>query len=898
MFKYVYFFQVNTVLLYDIPIVSLYIEGQERLCLAQISNTLLKQYSYNEIHNRRVALGITCVQCTPVQLEILRRAGAMPISSRRCGMITRREAERLCKSFLGDNAPPRLPEDFAFTVYHKCAWGCRGSFLPSRYNSSRAKCIKCFYCGLFFSPNKFIFHSHRITAGDKYVQPDAANFNSWRRHMILNGHPPEEIVHAWEDVKAMFNGGTRKRLMNHISSTSKTTATTQRHQQQDKLQRSINVPAPVTTAYTGASNGNDSDKIIMTAAKSSDNRYHFQDTDLSLRCNSSYLESNNFSPEPTKQKCNRIGQNVGTVTAAAMVGVTAVSAPVGAVRPMNIGSTTTHGVSHHGRSNSVSTLQLSEDNAHEMPLSRNFMMDYMWHTHSAQKSNTYGNKNRNCNNGYNITVSPFGLTDYTMHWLRTPSISSNKETFSQLPLITTTGNESRDPDGSSTAFIRNLDNDEFCQQLKYSALKPNTNMSTINGDCFSNTGQDLSHLNKLIDANTSFIPQFVTASAFKPVCQRSKPSVFNASVTVASTTTNLSTTSVGPTAAIATGAQTATKTNHSKIYFSSLPAENMLPSTSDSPLLLETIITSAGATETASNTAPLALTVHANFRSSASNNLQFRGSIPQTSTISQATPRMPNCSAFRAPSLGQCDFKHCEVDVMGSYIDISHSSENGNNNNDIDDDEMVDIETTEDDLQPNKSFKISLSMTSCNHQSDDIPNLVALHTNPHNTEKPALARAERICSTRSVSQISPDYYKNEQNSANVQPVQLPQNGVTNTNVNAETVGFDNTAKQKMIPKMYTKNSNNHHRKLEKFCGRLRQSPVYSSTSNDSLYTPSKNESINNSTRSIEIVNTNCSTHQHQAYNLGTSLVWKKLLSSEVRFNAIIYCLNRKLLREV
>ena len=52
--------QVSTVVLYGIPIVSLYIESQVRLCLAQISNTLLKQFSYNEIHNRRVALGITC----------------------------------------------------------------------------------------------------------------------------------------------------------------------------------------------------------------------------------------------------------------------------------------------------------------------------------------------------------------------------------------------------------------------------------------------------------------------------------------------------------------------------------------------------------------------------------------------------------------------------------------------------------------------------------------------------------------------------------------------------------------------------------------------------------------------------------------------------------------------
>lgn len=204
---------VGEAVLYGLPIVSLVIDGQERLCLAQISNTLLKNYSYNEIHNRRVALGITCVQCTPVQLEILRRAGAMPISSRRCGMITKREAERLCKSFLGEHSPPKLPENFAFDVSHACAWGSRGNFIPARYNSSRAKCIKCSYCNMYFSPNKFIFHSHRVPDA-KYTQPDAANFNSWRRHLKLSDKIPSDyLAHAWEDVKAMFNGGSRKRTL-------------------------------------------------------------------------------------------------------------------------------------------------------------------------------------------------------------------------------------------------------------------------------------------------------------------------------------------------------------------------------------------------------------------------------------------------------------------------------------------------------------------------------------------------------------------------------------------------------------------------------------------------------------------------------------------------------------
>ena len=203
---------VSTVVLAGVPIVSLLIDAKERLCLAQISNTLLKQFSYNEIHNRRVALGITCVQCTPVQLEILRRAGAMPISSRRCGMITKREAERLVKSFLEDNRPPKLPDNFFFEVFHNCGWGCKGKFEPSRYNSSRAKCIRCNLCNLYFSPNKFIFHFHR-TADAKYNHPDAANFNSWRRHLHLVNSEAEDIFHAWEDVKAMFNGGSRKRTL-------------------------------------------------------------------------------------------------------------------------------------------------------------------------------------------------------------------------------------------------------------------------------------------------------------------------------------------------------------------------------------------------------------------------------------------------------------------------------------------------------------------------------------------------------------------------------------------------------------------------------------------------------------------------------------------------------------
>ena len=119
---------VSHVSIRGLGMLSLLIDGEQRVCLSQISNTLLKRFSYNEIHNRRVALGINCIQCSPLQLELLRKHGAMAASSRRCGMITRKEAERLVKSFLDESKPPALPENFSFCVEHRCEFGCQGIF--------------------------------------------------------------------------------------------------------------------------------------------------------------------------------------------------------------------------------------------------------------------------------------------------------------------------------------------------------------------------------------------------------------------------------------------------------------------------------------------------------------------------------------------------------------------------------------------------------------------------------------------------------------------------------------------------------------------------------------------------------------------------------------------------
>jgi hypothetical protein len=55
---------VSTCTIRGAPIVSLITDGKERLCLAQISNDLLKDFSYNEIHNRRVGKYTICDDTT------------------------------------------------------------------------------------------------------------------------------------------------------------------------------------------------------------------------------------------------------------------------------------------------------------------------------------------------------------------------------------------------------------------------------------------------------------------------------------------------------------------------------------------------------------------------------------------------------------------------------------------------------------------------------------------------------------------------------------------------------------------------------------------------------------------------------------------------------------------
>jgi hypothetical protein len=208
--------------------------GEKRLCLPQILNSVLRDFSLQQINAICEDLHVYCSRCSPEQLEILKITGILPASAPSCGLITKTDAERLCNALLYDlmdgkpfaalaspgqgakRAGP-VPHENCFAVYHECFGKCRGTFLPDLYVSPHAPCVECADCQLVFTPQKFVMHSHsgRETRTCHWGF-DSAN---WRSYLLLTREEEtnEKHVAALANVKAKFDFMSRYKRK-HVSS--------------------------------------------------------------------------------------------------------------------------------------------------------------------------------------------------------------------------------------------------------------------------------------------------------------------------------------------------------------------------------------------------------------------------------------------------------------------------------------------------------------------------------------------------------------------------------------------------------------------------------------------------------------------------------------------------------
>ncbi|XP_068096768.1 ski oncogene isoform X2 [Hyperolius riggenbachi] len=208
--------------------------GEKRLCLPQILNSVLRDFSLQQINAVCDELHVYCSRCTADQLEILKVMGILPFSAPSCGLITKTDAERLCNALLyGGSYPPRCKKDFpgvlelevterSFRVYHECFGKCKGLFVPELYANPSAPCIQCLDCRLLYAPHKFVVHSHKALENRTcHWGFDSAN---WRAYILLaQDYAGEDeqlrLGRLLEEMKEKFDYSNKyKRKTSRISS--------------------------------------------------------------------------------------------------------------------------------------------------------------------------------------------------------------------------------------------------------------------------------------------------------------------------------------------------------------------------------------------------------------------------------------------------------------------------------------------------------------------------------------------------------------------------------------------------------------------------------------------------------------------------------------------------------
>ena len=83
--------------------------GEKRLCLHDILNTILKDFSVQQINSACQKLQIACLESSPRQLEILKKNHLLPTGAPNCGLLTQTNAERLCAFLMDQHLSTSVP---------------------------------------------------------------------------------------------------------------------------------------------------------------------------------------------------------------------------------------------------------------------------------------------------------------------------------------------------------------------------------------------------------------------------------------------------------------------------------------------------------------------------------------------------------------------------------------------------------------------------------------------------------------------------------------------------------------------------------------------------------------------------------------------------------------------
>lgn len=211
------------------PIGCFLLGGEMRLCLPQILNNILFDFTLDRINRSFDELLMFCSQCTPEQLIEFKAAKILPEDVKACGLITRTNAERLCSALLhrSDRAlfqtKKKLKEGvIQFKVYHRCFGKCEGICTPDLFSFKDRSCVECLECNGFFSPAKFVCHVCKDKPKENRTCHWGFDSSKWRAylHVAFTENNRDNFTKFLDDIKdreVEYERLEREQLMENIN---------------------------------------------------------------------------------------------------------------------------------------------------------------------------------------------------------------------------------------------------------------------------------------------------------------------------------------------------------------------------------------------------------------------------------------------------------------------------------------------------------------------------------------------------------------------------------------------------------------------------------------------------------------------------------------------------------
>lgn len=220
----------------DVSISCFSVGGEKRLCLPQVLQSVLGDFTLAQINNQCDNLLIYCSRCTPEQLNVLKGQAILPSSAFSCGLITKSDAERLCSALLyarakststkikkeptthasytennvdahhpvAKSAPAAVKTEDGgdrcngarvrptpraggrvFRVRHECFGRAVGVLHEALYDAKQAKCIECVECKGWHSPQQFVKHVHwQHARGESHTVHWGFDSAKWRHYLL------------------------------------------------------------------------------------------------------------------------------------------------------------------------------------------------------------------------------------------------------------------------------------------------------------------------------------------------------------------------------------------------------------------------------------------------------------------------------------------------------------------------------------------------------------------------------------------------------------------------------------------------------------------------------------------------------------------------------------------